>query len=546
MLLLVGSAHGWISQSQSIYGAQISEIQDQMNGLKSNRDVVTQLGFLWTMPEAVDDSTGLGGGITWAWNPELCELLKPRFREGILGQDFLDCDDYRAAIAHAFDTWAANNRHIKFLDVTRECELAGLNFGPPKSAKQLGQPHGGCPFAEIWVTLLAIGSSGRQLTESDETLDVAAEKLGDNARNHVNAQSGSGKNPVATAKPFIRRSSTFRYTNGARPFHNEVVETYAGELTFNTEDVCWYLDSAFCSQFHALKESLGGAQSARILVDFLTYGLMTLGLVFYLVFFCRIAYRSLGARKRKVDEDGDDEFSWRERSTAGVRAVSHWNPCVLSTFLTLLIVPPLLNTLIFSPCFDCFDFEAAALHEIGHFLGLGHPDNIPDNWAFPDVPIAGPLPGNNSFHAGIGAAVLAGRRPTRGEFNCTNPWAGVRPGVPPGAEVEKIVDVYDFADGRLAYSYPVRNAQMEARTQHNPLSCLTDDDLEGLAVLYPDCGDYALSGAVCHKQSMHIGLVRVGVYVLFPALVSLLLVVCFSSIVHQFERRERKRMQKSG
>ena len=46
-------------------------------------------------------------------------------------------------------------------------------------------------------------------------------------------------------------------------------------------------------------------------------------------------------------------------------------------------------------------------------------------------------------------------------LDCTNPWAGVRPGVPPGAEVEKIVDVYDFADGRLAYSYPVRNAQME-------------------------------------------------------------------------------------
>ena len=85
---------------------------------------------------------------------------------------------------------------------------------------------------------------------------------------------------------------------------------------------------------------------------------MTLGLVFYLVFFCRIAYRSLGARKRKVDEEGDDEFSWRERSTAGVRAVSHWNPCVLSTFLSLLIVPLLLHTLIFSRCFGCFDFEA--------------------------------------------------------------------------------------------------------------------------------------------------------------------------------------------
>ena len=40
---------------------------------------------------------------------------------------------------------------------------------------------------------------------------------------------------------------------GAKVYGRPVVETYAGELTFNTEDVCWYLDSAFCSQFHALK-----------------------------------------------------------------------------------------------------------------------------------------------------------------------------------------------------------------------------------------------------------------------------------------------------
>ena len=46
----------------------------------------------------------------------------------------------------------------------------------------------------------------------------------------------------------------------------------------------------------------------------------------------------------------------------------------------LVLSPPILLAKIILPCWDCYDFEAATLHEIGHFLGLGHPDNIPDNW----------------------------------------------------------------------------------------------------------------------------------------------------------------------
>merc|ERR1719502_115188 len=197
------------------------------------------------------------------------------------------------------------------------------------------------------------------------------------------------------------------------------------------------MDSKFCSGFHHLKAVMYGASNARMFVDGLTFG--------------------------------------------------------------LIIVPPLVATRIFAPCFDCFDFEAAALHEIGHFIGLGHPDNIPQNWQTKSwARVRGP--GNNSYHSLIAREKISNRRLSAGmnSFVCMNPWANVTAGVPPGATL----------DDRPGLPYPSRNAQMEARTQHNPLTCLMDDDLEALAVLYPDCGEYSLTGAVCHKVSTNIGFVR--------------------------------------
>jgi len=210
--------------------------------------------------------------------------------------------------------------------------------------------------------------------------------------------------------------------------------------------------------------------------------------------------------------------------------MSHWNPLTLTILITVLIVPPLIANTIFQPCFQCYDFEAAALHEIGHFLGLGHPDNIPQNWRAPpngNVALAGPTQGQNSYQAVLAAAVLNGSRPN---FNCTHPWEDVFPGTPPGAATES------------GGAYPYRNAQMEARTQHNPLSCLMNDDLEALSVLYPDCGSYALSGAVCHTVKLNIGLVRIMVYVITPMIITLLCVVACSTMVHDFERRQHAKL----
>ena len=57
--------------------------------------------------------------------------------------------------------------------------------------------------------------------------------------------------------------------------------------------------------------------------------------------------------------------------------VSHWSPIVFAVLLTLVIAPPLVLTYVILPCWECADFEAAILHEAGHFFGLGHPDNVP-------------------------------------------------------------------------------------------------------------------------------------------------------------------------
>ena len=81
---------------------------------------------------------------------------------------------------------------------------------------------------------------------------------------------------------------------------------------------------------------------------------------------------------------------------------------------------------------------------------------------------------------------------------------------------------------------------MESTTQHNPKTCLTNDDLQALAVLYPDCGDFSLSVNVCHRVSLRLGLVRITVYVIGPFILGLIIVLLFVGIVHKFADDERK------
>ena len=78
---------------------------------------------------------------------------------------------------------------------------------------------------------------------------------------------------------------------------------------------------------------------------------------------------------------------------------------------------------------------------------------------------------------------------------------------------------------------------MEAFTQFNPRVCITEDDLEALNTLYPDCS-HALSAPVCFKSDHNIGWVRLAVWLGVPMIICLLLLILCHSFVnrHQLKR----------
>ena len=93
--------------------------------------------FAWDVPETSTDETGLGGGITFAIDPQMCDRLLLRFREQSqstlaavlnLGIKFVDCGEIYDALKRAFDTWSANQKLLSFKDVTLPCTRAGHQY----------------------------------------------------------------------------------------------------------------------------------------------------------------------------------------------------------------------------------------------------------------------------------------------------------------------------------------------------------------------------------------------------------------------------------
>ena len=188
-LLLLPRATSWITSAQWIpdYTAQT------LARVQASRGAINRL---WTAPAHWTEPDGLGSGVTYAWDPQLCDALLPRFSEDLWFTEFVTCNTLRAAMARAFATWSAHHPAIAFKDLTAACDDAG--------AWNTSGPSGrGCNAAEVFITT----------------------KWAD----------GTSTDTAATAISTFARNPNFHHTNGRPASTTEVYATTRAELGFSTE-----------------------------------------------------------------------------------------------------------------------------------------------------------------------------------------------------------------------------------------------------------------------------------------------------------------------
>lgn len=108
----------------------------------------------WALPENLSTAESLGAGISWAWDPQLCDKLMPLFPEETQLQSyasmffdmpkFIDCDLIKRMMQRAMASWSAANHNIRFFEVTSRCtESYASNYVPPRFINETTTP----PFA---------------------------------------------------------------------------------------------------------------------------------------------------------------------------------------------------------------------------------------------------------------------------------------------------------------------------------------------------------------------------------------------------------------
>jgi len=318
-------------------------------------------------------------------------------------------------------------------------------------------------------------------------------------------------------------------TSTPYPGSYNAIESFGGIISFNT-DKCWYLDSGFCAPLHKLKEKMG-TQNALSMVQGIAFGVLALASLLLVGLIIRVArhqcyHGGMGDEKN---------YGCKRKMRASADEVASWGVLPMTGLLLMLWVPISLQNNVFDPCWQCFDFEAAAVHEIGHILGLNHPDSM--GTVVKDASTGETFPvGWNSYSAwAANDGQIPFDDPEASRFDwCSNPWDYVFEGSFPDA------------DDKNAET-GVRQSIMYSLTAHNPKVCLTPDDLEAINTLYPRCDGRGVAMSTvewnCGKTYTYIGAVRVMVYIFIPIVFLMCFQLCILSCLQHYHEDVKEELE---
>ena len=261
-------------------------------------------------------------------------------------------------------------------------------------------------------------------------------------------------------------------------------------------DFCWYLDATFCSIFHKIPDELN-------LVIRLLLVAMTI-LCGGIIGDCFVGMGFAAAGKVRPHYFADSNFALprlkvgfntgREAMLVRVSSYAAYLPLLRLLFCTfMLIFIPIFYMYVYIPCAECYDMEATFAHEWGHVLGFQHPDTFD-------------------------TMNLRLKRPMDSNV-CHRPFENV--------------ELTKYSSSSLSI--------MHSLTQHSPRTCLNEDDMEGLHVMYPRCESTVRPQ--CIKTKRYDGAIRFIISVLLPYMFVTLIILFLQRLARRYYHRRANNLE---